>query len=190
MTLNILHLYGTDFSKGRYDSFMKQLSEQGITDYKIWPGIYDKGMPQRGISRSHKQIIADAKGKGLPSVCVMEDDVCFFSKGAFDFFIKNVPNEYDLFLGSLSNGKPDAHGMIKWFRGMSLYVVNNCFYDTFLSVDEKKDIDAALSSSGLFKVSPEIVCYQADGYSYHKKAVTQYSKLTKQYKIYNGCENT
>lgn len=184
MTLNILHLYGTEYSQGRYDSFMKQLSEQGVIDFKIWPGIYDKGMSQRGISRSHKKIIADAKERGLPSVCVMEDDVCFFSQGAFNFFINNIPVEYDIFLGSLSNGKPDANGVVKWFRGMSLYVVNNCFYDAFLSVDEKKDIDAALSMKGLFKVCPEIVCYQADGYSYHKKSMKQYSKLTNQYNQY------
>lgn len=184
MKLNILHLFGTDFSKGRYDSFMKQLSEQAITDFKIWPGIYDKWMPPRGINRSHKQIITDAKEKGLPNVCVMEDDVCFYGKGAFDFFVSNIPDEYDIFLGSLSNGKPDDHGVVKWFRGMSLYIVNNCFYDTFLAANEKLDIDAALANKGLFRVCPEVVCYQADGYSYHKKAVKQYSRLTNQYKRY------
>lgn len=184
MKLNILHLYGTDFSQGRYDSFMKQLSEQGITDFKIWPGIYDKGMPYRGINRAHKQIIADAKERNLPSVCVMEDDCMFYGSGAFDFFINNKPTEFDIYLGSLSNGTSDSYGILKWFRGMTLYIVNNCFYDTFLSVPEKMDIDAALSNKGLFKVCPAIVCYQSDGYSYHKKAVKQYSKLTNQYKRY------
>lgn len=185
--LNILHLEGTEYSEVRRQNFMKQVEEQQILDYKVWPGIYDAGIPKRGISRSHKQIIADAKERKLPFVCVMEDDVAFFQKGAFDFFIKNIPIHWDIYLGSLSNGRPDKHGVVEWFRGMSLYMIRKDFYDVFLSLDERKDIDVALSQKGLYRVCPDIVCYQIDGYSYHKKAMTKYSRLANQYKKYS-CE--
>ena len=173
-------------SADRRASFIKQLIQQEITDFRIWPGILDLSMPFRGICRAHKQIVKNAKDQGLPRVCIMEDDVCFFAKGAFEFFVKNIPDDYDIFLGSISSGELDKDNAVKWFRGMSLYIVHERFYDTFLSVKETANIDSVLSDKGVYKVCPALVCYQMDGYSYNKKAVKQYSKLTNKYKIYGA----
>jgi GR25 family glycosyltransferase involved in LPS biosynthesis len=185
--LNIVHLDGTAHSAGRRASFIKQLIEQEITNFRIWPGILDLSMPFRGICRAHKQIVKNAKDKGLPQVCIMEDDVIFFGKGAFDFFIKNIPDDYDIYFGSISTGEPDKQNIVTAFSGMSLYIVRERFYDTFLSVKETANIDGQLSRKGLYKLCPEMVCYQMDGYSYNKKAMKQYSKLSKKYKTYS-CE--
>jgi len=186
LKLNIIHLYATSFSDARRKNFIKQGMEQEIKDFRIWPGVLDLSMPFRGISRAHKQIVSHAKNNKLPRVCVMEDDVAFFAKGAFEYFIKNIPDDYDIYLGSISSGEPDKDNVVKWFRGMSLYIVHERFYDTFLSVKETANIDSALSDKGVYKVCPALVCYQMDGYSYNKKAVKQYSKLTNKYKIYGA----
>lgn len=182
--VHVLHLRGTEHSNDRYASITQQLIHQNIANYKIWDGLEDKYNVCRAINKSHKQIIKWAKDNSMPNICILEDDCVFTSLGAFDFFMKNKPIEFDMYLGSLSSGKPDEKGVVKWFRGMTLYMVNGCFYDIFLSVKDDENIDAALSNKGNYIVCPEAVCYQKDGYSYHKKEMKQYSKLSNQYKIY------
>jgi hypothetical protein len=75
--LNVIHLADMPQSADRKASFIKQLIEQKITDFRIWPGILDLSMPFRGICRAHKQIVKKCKRSGIAHVCIMEDDVVF-----------------------------------------------------------------------------------------------------------------
>lgn len=170
----------------RYENIQKQFSEQGIIDFKIWPGIIDPMIKQRGVSQAHKQIVRWAATLNLPEVCIMEDDCEFLGKGAFEYFIANKPQQYKLYLGGLSNGKPDVNNMLKDFRAMTLYMVSQSFYNEFLSVDERQNIDYALSRlKHEYHVCPKIVCTQLTGFSDNKKGYFSYSHLLKQYDIWN-----
>jgi hypothetical protein len=183
--INVIHLQNTDYSKDRYNSFTKEFNEQGITDYKIWDGIHHPNKIT-AISRAHKQIVSDAKERGLPEVCIAEDDVYFLGKGAFDYFIQNKPNEYDIYMAGISNLLKRENDYITDFRGMTLYIVNKIFYDTFLSVPENVNIDGAMKGLGKYYLCNKVVCSQRAGYSYHRKKHTDYSYLLKQYDVYEG----
>lgn len=178
-TINLAH------RADRYENIQKQFSEQGITDFKIWPGIIDEQIRQRGVSRAHKRIVMDAATKGLSEVCIMEDDCVMFGNGAFEYFLKNKPKEYSLYLGGLSNGQIKEDGTTNDFRGMTMYMVAKPFYNTFLSVDEKQHIDFALSRTGAtFHVCQPIVCTQLTGFSDNKKGYFSYAHLLNQYKTW------
>ncbi|MCI4668213.1 MAG: hypothetical protein MRZ79_08755 [Bacteroidia bacterium] len=82
MKLNIIHLsHRTD----RWETLQQELKSQNITDYQIWEGIRDSPT-RKGISRAHKQIVLDAKNRGLPRVLIEEDDISFSDQGAFNYW--------------------------------------------------------------------------------------------------------
>jgi hypothetical protein len=186
--INIIHLRDTDWSNERYNSFMKELSEQGIIDYKIWDGFHG---PNRvvNINRSHKQIVSYAKEKGLPEICIGEDDLYFLGNGSFEYFLQNKPDQYSLYLAGVSNVLRRENDYITDFRGFTLYMVHESFYDTYLSVPENINIDAAMKGLGEYYLSPKLICSQRAGYSYHKKRHTDYSHLLKQYNLYESDRN-
>lgn len=183
--VHIIHLKGTDYSADRFHSFVKEMNEQGIENYKVWDGIHDSNRI-RGISRAHKQIVAYAKENGLTEICIMEDDCIFTAKGAYDFYIENKPSNFSIYLGGVSNILKCEENYITDFRGMTLYTVHRSFYNRFLSVPENINIDAGLKNLGVYRLCSKVVCSQRSGYSYHKKRHTDYSYLLKQYDTYEG----
>jgi len=184
-TIHIIHLRNTEWSQERFDSFNRETNEQGISDCMVWDGVHDSNRI-RGISRAHKQIIQYAKEKGFPEICIMEDDCIFTANGAYDFYIKNKPHDFSIYLGGVSNILKREENYITDFRGMTLYTVHESFYDRFLSVPETVNIDAGLKGLGKYYLCPKIVCSQKAGYSYHKKRHKDYSHLLKQYDTFNG----
>jgi hypothetical protein len=184
-TIHIIHLRGTEYSQERFDSFTKEMNEQGISDYRVWDGIHDSNKI-RAISRAHKQVVAYAKESGLSEICIMEDDCIFLGKRAFEYYIENKPIDYDIWLGGISNKLKFHLDYIIDFRGLTLYTISEQFYDAFLSVPEIVDIDAGLKGLGKYFLCPKIVCSQRAGYSYHKKRHKDYSRLLKQYDTFNG----
>jgi hypothetical protein len=183
--IHLIHLRGTDYSQERYDSFTKEMNEQGIIDYKVWDGIHDANRI-RAISRAHKQIVQYAKQNGFPEICIAEDDIFFLGKGAFEYYLQNKPATFSIYIGGLSNLLKKEEDYITDFRGLTLYTVHESFYDKFLSVPETVNIDAGLKGLGKYYLCPKIVCSQKSGYSYHKKRHKDYSHLLKQYEVFDG----
>ena len=173
MQLNVIHLpQRTD----RYDLLMKEIDDQGISDYRLWDGIVVPGKVATGISRAHRQIVQDAKDKGLPEVLIAEDDIHFTDKGALQYFLENKPEEYDLFLGSIYFGKLRHDHTIKDFSGLTLYIVHERFYDRFLSVPDNRHIDRALAYRGHFVVCDPFVAIQHNGYSDNVRKEVNYDR--------------
>lgn len=183
--IHIIHLKNTDYSADRFHSFVREMHIQGIENYKVWDGIHN---PNRvaAISRAHKQIVHYAKQNELLEICVMEDDCIFLHDTAFKYYIENKPPKFDVYLGGISNKLRVEKDYITDFRGLTLYTINEQFYDTFLSVPETVNIDAALKGLGKYYLCPKIVCSQRAGFSYHKNRHKDYSHLLKQYDIYEG----
>lgn len=184
-TIHILHLRGTEHSQERFDSFTKEMNEQGITDYRVWDGVHDPNRV-RAISRAHKRIVQYALENGFPEICIAEDDLCFLAKGAFKYYLQSKPTEFSIYMGGLSNILKKEEDYITNFRGMTLYTVHERFYEKFLSVPETINIDAGLKGLGKYYLSPKVVCTQRAGFSYHKKRYKDYSHLLKQYDTFNG----
>ncbi len=162
---------------------MQQLTAQNITDYKIWPAIMDT--PRcKGISRAHKQIIQSAKENGLPEVLVFEDDIKFEAAGAFDYYMQNKPEDFDIYLGGIYRGEI-LDKRVKTFTGFHCYIVRQRFYDTFLGVDETRDIDHALSRLGDYHVCYPFAAIQHTGiYSDNNGAVSHLEPLLRNRLIY------
>lgn len=182
MQVNIIH------NKERKDRFIKllyEMSEQGITYPIFWDAVI-RDNPKEGIREAHFQIVRNAKEKGLKEVLIMEDDIKFTGKGAFDYFLRNKPELYDLYLGGLSGGVV-RNGLVADFSGFHLYMVHEQFYDTFLN-DVRSDLDIDRSmryKGGSYFVCSPMVAVQYDGFSDHAKQETDYSEFWKNYTFYD-----
>lgn len=187
--LHILHLKKR---KDRLENLLKELESQSITNYTIIEGFVDLAAVFRGINLSHKSIVRLAKENGLKSVTIAEDDICFIGgECAWQYYLDNMPEDYDLYLGMIYEGKigednrilPDPYS----FSGMTLYTVNERFYNTFLGVKELDHIDKTLGQlAGHFKfyVCPEFMCKQMNGYSDQKKKDCKYDHYLKGRKLF------
>ncbi len=180
--LNIIHLENSfefPHREVRERSFLKQIEEQGITDYKVWPGIFEPRDPKKGICMSHKQIIRDAKENNLPCCLIMEDDCIFSAPGAFDYFLSQVPEDYDLFMGLIYHGEIRENRVINGFSGgMTLYLIHERFYDTALNnVADSSHIDRSFGEICFkheYYVCNPFVVKQLGGYSENLKRSMSY----------------
>lgn len=179
-TIHIIHLpHRTD----RYAHLMQEFQSQGITNYRIWGGILDKQIPFRGINLAHKQIVQYAKETGLPEILIGEDDLKFTCSRSFQYFLENKPQDYDLYLSSVYNGLLLKDNTVQHFCGMTLYFINQRFYDIFLSVPEVNNIDAVLRNKGRFVVCNPFTAIQINGFSDHKSKNCNYDHLLKGYNL-------
>lgn len=177
-TLSIIHLHRrTD----RYDALMIQLEEQGITDYKLWEGIEDKHSRKTGICKAHKQAVQWAKDNGLPRVIISEDDIRFFGKGSWDYYLSQMPKSFDLYMSMVYVGTIDEENRIRsTCSGFTLYCVHSRFYDTFLSIPDDCHIDRHITDmheNYEFFVCPQFVCEQTGSFSDHLRSSCDYSSL-------------
>jgi hypothetical protein len=168
--LQVIHLpHRTD----RYENLLKELSKEGITEYRIWPGII-KPEPKHGINLAFKQVVRYALEQGLSKITIAEDDICFYgNSGAWKYYWDNEPAEYDIYTGSYyPHAYHDENLKVHRFRGMTLITVHSKFYQTFLSLPDIHHIDGLLEASRAdIRVSPVFVAYQMSGYSDQRKHV-------------------
>jgi DNA polymerase III alpha subunit len=108
---------------------MKQFQEQGILEYRIWDATVLVHSVVESINESHKKIVQYAKEKGLPMVCIMEDDILFTAPDAWQYFLNNMPESFDLYLGCTYVMPVE----LKKVTGFHLYTISEGFYDRFLS---------------------------------------------------------
>ena len=166
------------YRKDRLQSFAKECSEQGISNTKRWEGVIAEPT-YKGISTVHKNIIRYAKENKMPMVCVAEDDVKFCDKGAWKYFIDNIPNDFDLYLAGVYCIDPILpDNRIKQFSGLILYICHERFYDKFLSANDSKQIDRAMADlHGRYIVCNPFAAIQHEGYSDNRgRIVLDYEK--------------
>lgn len=123
----------------------------------------------RAINLSHRRIVSWAKTNHLPEVAIAEDDCYFTSPNGWNYFLEHKPTDFDLYLGGHYSGIKNKDNTIFGFTGFHLYIVHQRFYDTFLSVNPGRSIDAAMTGLGKFIVCDPLVAKQKNGYSYHRK---------------------
>lgn len=165
---------------------MNELETQGINDYEFWPGVYKYDSAKENINAAHKQIVEYAKVAGFESVAIAEDDIKFFAPGAWDYFIKNTPTDYDLYMSSVYVGDIAQDNTVSDFCGFGLYIVHSHFYDKFLSADKYDHIDRAMKGLGRFIVCDPFIAGQWDGFSSNTGKEETYGNLMNGRKIF-GC---
>jgi len=63
----------------KYEPLVAELKRQGIEKYEIWPCIMFDSIVD-SIAESHKMIVADAKARHLPMVCIWKMMFSFRTK--------------------------------------------------------------------------------------------------------------
>lgn len=183
MKANIIY---SDRCQDRLPRLLKELEGQGIGYYELWEGIVDKYSTKKGINQSHKQIVEYAKLADWNDVLIMEDDIRFCGKGAFDFFLENKPKEFDIYLSGIYLGEIMPDNTVKSFSGLHCYIVNSKFYDKFLATPDDEHIDRALSNLGLYKVCNPFAAIQYNGFSSNTKKEENYDFLLENRDLYNN----
>lgn len=157
----------------RYKNVVEQFEKQNAK-FILCSGVEPIiGMPvYTAISKAHKKIVQRAKDWGMERVVIAEDDINFLGEGCLRYFLDNVPDEFDIYTGSAFQIQYEGEKVIG-FEGLTLYMVNEKFYETFLSLPEDEQLDVVLSGKGNYKLSPKIVAGQIRSFSDNKKVMAE-----------------
>lgn len=183
MIINVIHLPERE---DRLSLFQKEVKDQGL-DVRYWPGIRDPlNRSFVGIAQAHKQIVSYSKKENTTCVCIAEDDVHFFAPGAWQYFLDNIPQDYDIYFGGVFWGELSEENTVVDLCGMSLYIVHERFYDTFLSLPDLNHIDRSLAGKGRYVVCDPMVVTQHGGYSDNKLRHDSYERYLVGKKLFGG----
>lgn len=167
----------------KYPLLIKELEEQGITDYELIPAIIDKRSVVESINAGHKALVRMAKEKKMPYIAIAEDDLMFTAKGAWQYFLDNIPETYDVYVAA-TYLMPLEMNLL---TGFHLYIVHEKFYDKFLSVKDDEHIDNAVCDlKGDYKICYPFPALQRAGFSSNSKVEVNYNNLIKEKDIYRG----
>lgn len=161
----------------RIPILLNELQQQGITEFNIVEGIHDTKSVVRSINLSHKKIVQQALDEGLEFCIIFEDDIKFTDKGAWDYFLKQKPKHFDLYLGGIYLGDIDPDNTTKAFTALHCYIIHSRFYATFLSTPYNVHIDRSLDNLGKYVVCQPFVAIQANGYSSNTGKEETYENL-------------
>lgn len=181
-TLNIIHHFERI---DREELMMRELAEQEIYNYHIWPAIFDERAPFAGISMAHKRIVRHAKQNKYPYVIIAEDDLRFTARGAYKHFISQKPEDYDIYLASVYTGDIQPDNTVADFSGFTLYIMAERFYDAFLNISVMNHCDRSVARMGRFVVCNPFTCYQFTTYSQNKQSTVCHTPLLKGRKLWN-----
>lgn len=181
MKLNIIY-DARRFEK--YEPLMLELERQGIKEgeFEIWPCLLLNDVVS-AINKSHKMIVEDAKEKGLSEVCICEDDLFFPAQDGWQYFLRNKPLEYDIYVAATYILPVE----LKKLCGFHLYCVSSKFYDTFLSTPNNVHIDTYFDTiPGDYHICYPYAALQRPGFSSNNKAYTNYNAILKDEHVYGG----
>jgi len=172
----------------------EEMDRQKITEYTLFPPVPRETVVS-SINVSQKSIIQKAKDEGLERVIIMEQDIWFPSKDGWEYFVKNEPKEYDIYLGG--NYLPDNRieykvplTKINSYVGHHCIMVHNRYYDRFLETPEDKHIDTAQEGRGEFYLCYPMPALQRAGFSSNNMAQVDYNKILEPIHIYGESVHT
>ncbi len=167
-------------------SVVRQSKALGIK-LRIWEGeTSHEKFPCINISRAFKKIVRYAKEERLPYVTIAEDDIVFTSPHSWRYYIENIPDDFDLYLGGIYAGQLDGNRIVNGYSGHTLITVHERFYDFFLGatnetiISADSHLDVWLGKhcrEKKYVVCTPFVCKQLGGYSENKNAIMDYSTM-------------
>jgi hypothetical protein len=168
----------------RIQSINRTLAKQKI-QANLWSGIRHE-KPHVGIMRAHKQIVAHAKASRLEAVCIMEDDCLFPAEDGWDWFLHKYSKDCGIFFGGTYCREILDYETIRKPVGMHCYIIQNWFYDTFLSLGEDKHLDFALHGRATYGLCYPMAAIQRPGYSDNNKADANHNTVLEAKQVYGG----
>lgn len=194
--IHILHLNNTGDPKTdkvcneRYGNLLEELIKQNITHYTIFDGYYDPKNTKKAIQKGFKRIIQYAKDAGLKYCITAEDDLCFTSPNAYNYFISQIPGDFDLFCGVIYNGDVRDGRIMNGMSGThTLLCTSESMYDFILGQPDDVHCDRHLGQFAyMFKyyVIDKFVCIQRGGYSHNLRRSMTYEAYLEGKNMYAG----
>lgn len=172
-----------------YERLLGEFITQGITDYRFWGCVINKDSVVSSINASHKMVVKYAKDLKKPYIIIAEQDLTFTHKTSWEYFLKNKPEDYDLYLSCsyVKNVNPNTEVVDNLICGFHLYAIHERYYNAFLSVPDTEHIDTAVGDlKGNFVFCKPFVALQRIGYSSNNKEIVDYNKILLPEDIYRG----
>lgn len=159
----------------------EEFEDQNIVPTKIWEPVDAKSVVE-SINATHKAIVRYAKEKGLKEVCIIEDDLFFPGHDGWEYFLKNKPEDFDIYIaGTYYLDGPDTWKppvvKVKAYVGNHLIIVSEKYYDKFLSVPDNSHIDTAQEGLGDFYVCFPMAALQRPGFSSNARIKVNYNTM-------------
>lgn len=171
-----------------------EMHRQGIEQYKFQSPIICNSIV-KSINISQKAIVQKAKERGDKECCILEDDIWFPADDGWQYFLKNKPEDYDIYIGG-SYLQDNRIEYISPVTKVSEYVGNHCiiihekYYDKFLSVDDNLHIDTAQKGLGDFYLCYPMPALQRAGKSANNGfQEVNYNSVLKEEAIYGRIHN-
>jgi len=178
--MEVVHVINLEIREDRLLHAAKQAKAQGYA-IRVWDAIYSPNRvgTKKAICQSHKKIIRYAQENNLPYVIIMEDDCKLFAEGAFQYYMDNMPKDFDLYCGTIFQGDVKEGRVVNGMSAtMTLYCVHKRFYNFMLNeVPDDCHIDRyAGDHAHRFKyfIPPLLVCTQTGGFSNNLKKEVYY----------------
>lgn len=170
-------------------SVVKQSKLYGFA-VRFWPGIISEKntFPAINITRAFKKIVQHAREEKLPMVTIAEDDFVFTSKQSWKYYLENLPDEFDMYLGGVYHGEIDGNRLVGGYSGNTLITIHERFYDFFLTAEENNHLDRWLGEfcmEKLYLVTIPFVVKQMWGYSDCKRRKVTY-EMHENWEYYHG----
>lgn len=158
-------------------SIASQSKQQGFA-VRFWEGVTGSKQSFTNVNLAFKQIVRYAKENNLPHVTIGEDDLQFTAIGAWQYYLKNFPEEFDIYSGGIYAGQLSGNRIVNGYSGHTLITVHKNFYDFFLSANEGDHLDRFFGNYAFekkFIVCIPFVVKQNPGYSEnHKTFISTY----------------
>lgn len=177
-----------------------ELTRQGLTEWMetIHPTFIPGGESVvESINGTHKRCVRRAKEEGLEEVCILESDVVFPAPDGWEYFLKNKPNVFDLYLGGIYDNLErlrrleqqfGAQAMalpITGFSGFHCYIIHSRYYDRYLGLPDAAHIDGAQAGQGVHYCCYPFAAIQRPGWSaINKKKDTNYNYILQPGDVY------
>lgn len=187
----IAHVLYDDRRPEKFEPLKAELEKQKLLPV-FWEPVQANSVHE-SINLTQKKIITYAKIGRIPEVLILEDDCQFPADDGFEYFMRNKPESFDIYLGG-TYLKHEGEQRSPAFKTNS-YVGHHCilvherYYDTFLSVPATEHIDTAQAGRGEFWVCYPFAAIQRPGYSMNNQSEVNYNLVLTQEDIYYGSSN-
>lgn len=176
-------------------SIARQSKQHGFA-VRFWEGNTDESVFRSGnINRAFKQIVRYAKAVSLPMVTIAEDDMIFTARGAWNYYLGQMPDDFDIYSGGIYSGQLEENRIVNGWSGNTLITVHHNFYDFFLSASEdplglgQGHLDRWLGNFCFEKkyyVCLPFVVKQIANYSDNHRRRVSYEQYEQDWKYYSG----
>lgn len=178
MDINIIY---DDRHSEDYERLLGEFIRQGISKYRFWDAIAFPDDVVRSINASHKMIVRWAKENNKKEVVIAEQDLTFPSANGWKYFLEQKPASYDLYL-ACTYIPPVTNSKV---CGFHLYVMQEKFYDKFLSIPDNVHVDTHMNNiEGDYHFCFPFAALQRPGFSANNKDLVNYNMVLSKEDIY------